>query len=424
MTTTTTHIDKKEQLVPTLRFKEFVEEWESRVFGEYVLESAFGPRFSSNLYSKGGRIATLRTTDMDLEGNICYETMPTANLELAEVKDHILENNDIVISRSGTIGITGIYEDYKIPVIPGAFLIRFRIDANKLNSHFIKHKFNSDLGRNLLTSLSAGGVQKNLTGTSVKQAKLNIPSLPEQQKIAAFLSAVDEKIQQLTRKKELLEQYKKGVMQKLFSQEIQFKQDDGSNYPNWEEKRLGELIEICSSKRVLQEDWKDEGVPFLRTREIINLSNNVKFRTPIFISETLFEELKTRYGVPKSDDILATGVGTIGELYIVHKTDRFYFKDGNVLWFKMNGSLDSNYVSQLFKTRFIRKQLFDNASITTVATFTIEGANKTKIIYPCIKEQQKIADYLSAIDNKIESVNNQITQTQTFKKGLLQQMFV
>ena len=182
-------------------------------------------------------------------------------------------------------------------------------------------------------------------------------------------------------------------MQKIFSQEIRFKDDNGNNYSDWEEKMLGEMIEIRSSKRVLQEHWKDFGVPFLRTREIKNLSNKVKFKTPIFISQLLFEELKEKYGIPIENDILVTGVGTIGELYIVKENDKFYFKDGNVLWFKMNSKLNSIYLSQLFKTRFVRKQLSDNASITTVATFTIDGARKTRIIYPCLKEQKKIARF-------------------------------
>ena len=213
-------------------------------------------------------------------------------------------------------------------------------------------------------------------------------------------------------------------MQKIFTQELRFKDANGNNYPDWEEKKLGEFIEVCSSKRVLQEHWKSGGVPFLRTREIKNLSEKVKFKTPIFISELLFEELKEKYGVPNVGDILATGVGTIGELYIVKENDKFYFKDGNVLWFKMNNQLNSIYLAQLFKTKFIRKQLSDNASITTVATFTIDGARKTKIVYPCVDEQKKIANFLSSLDSKVDLLSTQIENTKSFKKGLLQQMFV
>lgn len=192
---------------------------------------------------------------------------------------------------------------------------------------------------------------------------------------------------------------------------------------DWEENLLGNLIEICSSKRVLQKDWKKEGIPFLRTREIINLSNREEFTSPIFINEALFIKLKSKYGVPKSGDILATGVGTIGQLYIVKETDKFYFKDGNVIWFKMNNRLDSNFLMQLFKTRLIRKQLSDNATITTVATFTIDGARKTKIIYPIIKEQQKIAHILSTADKEIENLEQLIATKESHKKGLQQQLF-
>lgn len=253
---------------------------------------------------------------------------------------------------------------------------------------------------------------------------ISYPSISEQQKIASFLTSVDEKLQALKKKKALFEQYKKGVMQKLFSQELRFKDENGKDFTDWEEKKLGEVIQIQSSKRVLQEDWIDKGIPFYRTREIINLSNGVDFKTPVFITEELFESIKIKYGIPRYGDILVTGVGTIGETYIVKKCDKFYFKDGNVLWFKLNEKINSIFLSQSFKTNYIKRQLSDNASITTVATFTIDGARKTIIKLPTITEQTKIANFLSAIDSKINHIHQQIEKTEVWKKGLLQKMFV
>ena len=203
-------------------------------------------------------------------------------------------------------------------------------------------------------------------------------------------------------------------MQKIFSQELRFKDDNGNEYPDWEEKKLGDIIQIQSSKRVLQEDWTDKGIPFYRTREIISLSNGDNFRTPIFITEQLFEEIKMKYGIPKAGDMLVTGVGTIGETYVVKKDDKFYFKDGNVLWFKLNEKISSEFLNQSFKTKFVKKQLSDNASITTVATFTIDGARKTIINLPSLKEQIKIANFLSAIDDKINHCQEQIVNTEVW----------
>jgi type I restriction enzyme, S subunit len=416
------HITTK--LVPQLRFKEFDGEWLAESFGKYVLHSAFGPRFSSDLYQKDGGIATLRTTDMDLDGNICYETMPFAQLSKEDIKDHILEENDIVISRSGTIGITGIFKNFQTPVIPGAFLIRFRIDTESVNSDFIKQKFNSPLGRYKLNSLSAGGVQKNLTGTSVKQADVVFPSLPEQQKIASFLSAVDEKVQQLTKKMQLLERYKKGVMQQLFSGQLRFKDENGNPYPDWEEKRLGEIGFL---KNGLNKDKKDFGFgsPFVNLMDVFGKSEIWKKSFGLVNSNDKEKEL---YSVLKGDvlfirsSVKRTGVG---EAVVVNEDLPDTVYSGFLIRYRdQNDELVLSYKKYCFSSQSFRKELLSYATSSANTNINQESLNKLKVNIPSLEEQQKIATYLSSIDTKIDSLNNQITQTQTFKKGLLQQMFV
>ena len=427
MSTTTTHIETEKQLVPAIRFKEFEGEWTSESFGQYVLHSAFGPRFSSGLYQKDGDIATLRTTDMDLDGNISYNTMPFARLTVEEVKDHILEQNDIVISRSGTIGITGIFKDFTAPVVPGAFLIRFRIDTKSVSSDFIKQNFNSPLGRHKLEALSAGGVQKNLTGTSVKKAEVNFPSLHEQQKIASFLSAVDEKIQQLTKKKALLEQYKKGVMQQLFSGQLRFKDENGKAYPDWEEKLLGEIGEFKTSsvdKKIVEGETLVKLVNYMnvyRHEEILpdNIDN-------LMVVSAKTNQLETS-NLKKGDVLFTPSSETpddIGHSVVIFKDLPNTLYSYHLMRFRPTIKLDLMYSHFFCNTADVLRQISRFATGSTRFTISVGNFSAIKLAIPCFEEQQKIASYLSGIDTKIAAVNNQITQTQTFKKGLLQQMFV
>ena len=405
------------KVVPKLRFGEFDSEWKQTTLGNTSEIIGGGTPETVKPEYWGGTIQWFTPSELK-QKYVSKSKRTITDIGLQKSSAKILPKGTLLFSSRATVGEVAIALN-ECCTNQGfqSFVVNSLNNSEFLYNWIIENK-------NQFIKLSSGSTFLEISKKEIVKLKLHLPSLPEQQKIASFLSAVDEKLQQLTKKKELLEEYKKGVMQKIFSQELRFKDANGNNYPDWEEKKLGEFIEVCSSKRVLQEHWKSSGVPFLRTREIKNLSEKVKFKTPIFISELLFEELKEKYGVPNVGDILATGVGTIGELYIVKENDKFYFKDGNVLWFKMNNQLNSIYLSQLFKTKFIRKQLSDNASITTVATFTIDGARKTKIVYPCVDEQKKIANFLSAIDDKIGLVSTQIENTKAFKKGLLQQMFV
>ena len=222
----------------------------------------------------------------------------------------------------------------------------------------------------------------------------HIPSLTEQQKIATFLSSVDKKIQQLTRKKELLESYKKGGMQKIFSQEIRFEDDNGNDFPEWEMKNLAEVLKIGSGK-----DYKhlNEGtIPVYGTGGLMT-----------YINDFLFEGESVGIGRKGTIDkpVFITGkFWTVDTLFYTHSFQ-------NVL---------PRFIYYIFVQ--INWKKYNEAS--GVPSLSKKTLDKIKIEVPTIEEQQKIADFLSGIDSKIEAVSAQVEKTKSFKKGLLQQMFV
>lgn len=155
-------------------------EWEIDRFESRVISSAFGPRFPSTAYSESGNFALLRTTDLDEYGNIAYDEMPLATLDTRSFEHHRLEPSDLLISRSGTIGVPAIFEGFDLPVIPGAFLIRFRMDPKLALSSYWQLYFNWEVGRRRLTSQAEGGVQKNLRGSAVNRMVVAFPRVDEQ----------------------------------------------------------------------------------------------------------------------------------------------------------------------------------------------------------------------------------------------------
>jgi restriction endonuclease S subunit len=169
------------------------ERWGLKKIGDCCKSSAYGPRFSCELYHDNGNVAVLRTTDLDIEGNISYSTMPKSTLPPEKFKEHYLKKDDLIISRSGTCGIAAIFSDFVIPVLPGAFLIRFRLNQS-LDVMYLKYYLNSKFGQKRLKQLESGGVQKNLRGSSLLDFKIPFPPLPEQHQIAGILTRCDETI--------------------------------------------------------------------------------------------------------------------------------------------------------------------------------------------------------------------------------------
>jgi restriction endonuclease S subunit len=165
------------------------DETHSRQLRTLIQDSLYGPRFSSELYDESGKVAQLRTTDIDEDGSISYETIPKARLELKEYETHLLKDGDLVISRSGTCGLTAVFRRQATPTIPAAFLIRLRT-TDELLPEYLHEFFSSPKGRQLTTSLSRGGVQKNINGSNLLAQHIPCPNIARQNQVTRDLMGI------------------------------------------------------------------------------------------------------------------------------------------------------------------------------------------------------------------------------------------
>lgn len=195
----------------------------------------------------------------------------------------------------------------------------------------------------------------------------------------------------------------------------------------WELKRLDELFDVKSSKRVHKADWKDIGVPFYRAREVVKLAQNGSVDNALFISEELYNEFTREKGAPKVGDIIISAVGTLGQCYLVKLGDKFYFKDASVLWFENISNVDTRYIEYSFKSDLVMEQVMHKSMGATVGTLTISRARIIQIPIPPLSEQQQIVAILDqafkAIDQAKANIEKNIENAKELFQSKLNQIF-
>lgn len=265
-----------------------------------------------------------------------------------------------------------------------------------------------------LSGLDSGASIPSMTSKTYYGIKVQLPPLPTQQKIASILSAYDNLIQNYKKQIEALqtaasELYKEWFVRFRFPGWKNAKFENGIP-EGWKIERLGNLFEITSSKRVFEEDYVNEGIPFYRSKEIIELSNNQEITTELFISNELYAKFKNKFGVPKENDILITSVGSIGNSYQVRKDDIFYFKDGNLTWIKSSSKKAlSKYLIYWLKSDLGKNTLISSTIGTSQSALTIEKLRAIKILVPEVNILEKFEQKISSFDIKIQILNKQIT---------------
>jgi len=420
MSTATTHIKTEKQLVPELRFKEFVGDWKVSKLGDYCTFSQ-GIQVDVELQSrepKEGYIKFLRIE------NYTQKSQDFRYIPLDVAGKKRIKADEIAVVRYGATagfiskGFNGVLANNLFKVIP---------DEERFTLPFIFEHLNSHRAFSFFQAEMSGGAMPALSFGIVKALKVPVTSIPEQQKIASFLSAVDEKIQQLTKKKALLEDYKKGVMQQLFpstgsgqgSRQLRFKDANGKAYPDWEEKRLGEVADRVANKNtaneinyVLTNSAKRGIVSQLDyfDKDIAN-QNNLEGYYIVDVDDFVYNPRVSVHAPvgPIKRNKLKEGV--MSPLYSV-----FRFKEKNLEYFEYYFET-VNWHRYLVSVANIGAR-HDRMNIINSDFF------KMPIPFPCDDERRAITNFLNNISLKIESSKRELTQTQTFKKGLLQQMFV
>lgn len=193
----------------------------------------------------------------------------------------------------------------------------------------------------------------------------------------------------------------------------------------WTKAKIGDCCEITSSKRIFFSEYVESGIPFYRSKEIIELSNCQEISDPLYISESKYDEIAHKFGIPQPGDMLLTSVGTIGIPYIVKEKDTFYFKDGNLTWFRnFNERLDSRYLFYWVKSAEGQGVLNNTTIGSSQKALTIAALKDLKILCPPIGIQNRIVEILTSYDDLIENNQKQIKLLEEAAQRLYKEWFV
>jgi type I restriction enzyme S subunit len=407
---------------PTLRFPEFKEEWELKKLGKIAKVSSGGTpsRAQSNYWN--GNIPWVSTTLIDFN-TILESNEFITNDGLANSSAKLFPKGTLLMAMYGQGKTRGKVAILGIEATTNQACGAIVPNNDKLNELFL---FQNLAGRyDEIRDLSNQGGQENLSGEIIKNILITLPTLPEQQKIATFLSAVDEKLQALKQKKSLLEQYKKGVMQKIFSQELRFKDDNGNAFTDWEEKKLGEIGETYNGLTGKTKEHFGNGKPYIQYKQIFDDSKIDISRFELVEINSTEKQNKVLFGdifftvsseTPHEIGMSSVLLDEIEELYL----NSFCFG------YRANSleTLSPYFSKYLFRSELFRNEIIKLAQGSTRFNMSKIQLMKIAIKVPCHEEQIKIATFLSTIDDKVNQCQTQITNTEFWKKGLLQGMFI
>lgn len=409
--------------LPKLRFPGFSGAWEEMRLGDIVsLQSGFA--FSSDHFGDAGRKLmtpknfTAFGTPLFTDENTKRTVEEAASRFLCGEGSLLMLLTDLTPSCE-LLGKTVLLTSKDEEVWLNQRIVKIQNDPQKLDRQFTHGFFQTSAFHKRIVETASGSTVRHSSNRIIADTSLMIPTLPEQQKIADFLGAVDARVGLLRRRRDALKAYKKAMMQRLFARALRFTKPDGSPFPDWQEKRLGEIATFSKGRGVSKADIAENGgTPCIRYAELYTIYDEIIHSVAHATNEPEGSLLLSKKGdviIPASGEaaleiaaaacVALDGIALGGDL--------------NVIRSALNGAFLARYLRH-FKRLDIAKVAQGNSVVHLYAA----QLKVLKIEIPHPEEQQKIADFLTALDTKIDAVAAQIAAMQRFKQGLLQQMFV
>ena len=410
---------------PAIRFKEFTDAWEQRKLGELV------DRVVRKNTNNESTLPLTISAQYGLVDQITYFNNRVASRDVSNY--YLVLNGEFAYNKSTSdgypFGAVKRLDLYEKGVLSTLYIVFVPKKEQQIDSDFLTVFFDTNRWHKGVAERAAEGARNhgllNISAEDFFDIDLSVPKdVVEQKQIGAFIRQLDDLITLHQRKYDKLQVLKKAMLEKMFPKngssvpEIRFKGFTDA----WEQRKLGEIVEIKDSARIPNNEWSDIGVPYIRASDIS--SKNLK--GTLFISSERYEFYKNKTGAPMRGDVLFNGGGEIGKSIICNDSKPIYVQGGAVLYARTSASnkLEASYLKTYYETSHSRKYIDAASAGGTMKHFTLKPAQEMPVYLPEAEEQKQIGDFYICIDNLITLHQRELEKLQNIKKSMLEKMFV
>jgi type I restriction enzyme S subunit len=359
-------------------------------------------------------VILLRANNID-EGKINFDDVVYVDKSKVSDEQYLKDGDILICASSGSKNLVGKAASIRLNMecTFGAFCKVVR--PKEGIEEYLGVYFQSPIYRRKISEVAIGANINNIRNEHIDELDIPVFSNDEQVSIAKRMHLIQEVISNRKAELEKLDDLIKARFVEMFGDPI-------SNPKGWDRIELGRLTDVGSSKRIFEKEYVSEGIPFYRTKEIVELSKGNSISTELYITEERFSEIKEKYGTPKAGDLLISAVGTIGIIWIVDGKNDFYFKDGNLIKVDSSEKFNSVYMKNLLEYLIdeYKKQM---SSGTAYAALTISGLVKMKVYDVPLKLQDEFAAFVHQVDKSKVVVQKALDETQILFNSLMQQYF-
>lgn len=389
--------------------------WEMVRLGD-VCDVLNGYAFKSDNYVNAG-LRVIRITNVQ-KGFIEDKNPQFYSLEKSdELEKYRLYDDDLLISLTGNVGRVALLPQEYLPAVLNQRVGCIRTKSNMIHQNYLFSCLNSNTFEMDCISNAKGVAQKNMSTEWLKEYKIPLPPLDQQIKIASELDNITKLIENRKLQLEKTDLLVKAKFVEMFGDPI-------LNEMGWEVKRLAELYDTSSSKRIYQAELQTCGVPFYKVSNLVERIYNQTTECSCFISKARYDELCNKGLTPKENDILVTSRGTLGMCYLVQPEDVFYFQDGMISWMvNKQDEITNRYTIELFKTHYMKKQIAKVSKGATVDFLSLDKLRNLMLPIPPLPLQQKFADYVASVEKTKAVMERGLEQLETLYKARMQEYF-